>query len=630
MNKESLKNAIANIDAELVSEARNYTAHAGGEKSRGLSFLKPVAFAVVFLLLVTAGIAAAIILPQKLNNRQSGKNEPVLNEDSSPSFAPAVTSAPVSTETPQPTSGQDATAMPVPVITDELPAAETPAATGTAAQSTTQPATATAAQSTAHPATATAAPSATQPATATSGSPRTPSASPERTATPPVTPDITATPYITATPNVTPTAAPTGHPVAGSLYNLSAVLRSGAMARAGLTGSNNYSEQNIDAKLAEFEAYVRQRSQTESGNKYSSILASIDRAKKIGLINNNAVVSNEFVDANLIATDSFVLLSVDGHFYMPLDDMTVLVTCMAPIDYDHNGTSDLLLSAVASPFKEMLLVFDRTAKQFTRIYSADNNFPSLMLSMLDGNVYAFNYRTDIGGKIAFNSEGNCFVGGMPAAEFLKQVIADQEFDYYQIPDLKYSTPVPATPVPTPGSEATPVPSGATPVPDDDPLNMFNLTMRYSFLEVHQEGKPWNYYHTVREHYTFDGEKMCLDGPYPYTAVTDWMNEYLDYYKKQEVDAISVSRPFELEVIEGGKIESVDVFGPDGGLVAGGFDIDGFNALLKDGALPFSVDPDTGRPLLCFAVFTIKVTGHYIEATGQNEYAIKYQMVPLEP
>ncbi len=34
--------------------------------------------------------------------------------------------------------------------------------------------------------------------------------------------------------------------------------------------------------------------------------------------------------------------------------------------------------------------------------------------------------------------------------------------------------------------------------------------------------------------------------------------------------------------------------------------------------------------LCFAVFTIKVTGHYIEATGQNEYAIKYQMVPLEP
>ena len=32
-----------------------------------------------------------------------------------------------------------------------------------------------------------------------------------------------------------------------------------------------------------------------------------------------------------------------------------------PVDYDRNGTSDLLLSAVASPKQEMLLVFDRTA-----------------------------------------------------------------------------------------------------------------------------------------------------------------------------------------------------------------------------------------------------------------------------
>ena len=340
--------------------------------------------------------------------------------------------------------------------------------------------------------------------------------------------------------------------------------------------------------------------------------------------------SNEFVDANLIATDSFVLLSVDGRYYMPLDDMSLLVTGMVPVDYDRNGTSDLLLSAVASPKQEMLLVFDRTAKQFTRVYSADVDFPSLMLGMLDGNAYAFNYRTDTGGKVAFNSEGNCYVGGMPAADFLAQVIADPEFDHYSIPELEYSTPAPATPPRTSGPVVTPGPSGATPVPDDDPLNMFFLTMRYSFLEVHQEGKPWNYYHIVRERYTFNGEQMVLDGPFSFTLVADLMTEYLDYYKKKEVMAISVSQPFELDVIEGGEIEYVDVFDPNGGMLAGGLSLEGFYALLDGGYLPFDIDPETGRPLLYFAVFYVKVTGHFIEATGQYEHAVKYQMVPLEP
>ena len=58
------------------------------------------------------------------------------------------------------------------------------------------------------------------------------------------------------------------------------------------------------------------------------------------------------------------------------------------------------------------------------------------------------------------------------------------------------------------------------MPDDDPLNMFFLTMRYSFLEVRQEGKPWNYCHIVRERYTFNGEQMFLDGPFSFTLVED--------------------------------------------------------------------------------------------------------------
>ena len=624
MNDNDIAAYMKNMPADMVAESAKYAPGVGGArtpvKSAGkISPLKNKISVAAAVLLFIAGLAAAIILPLSLKSKRSDENESVLITTDAPTAVPDVTPEPEHTATPPATFVPDATGTPY--VTDAPATAvpgltDTPAATETAALTATPAATETATQTAAPPATETAA----------------------QTATPPVTPNVTATlrttptPNVTPTPNITPTPPPTGQPVAGSLYKFSAVLRSGAMARAGLTGGSNYSEQNIDAKLAEFEAYIRQRSQAGSGNKYSSILAAIDRARTLGLINNSAVTSNEFVDANLIATDSFVLLSVDGRYYMPLDDMSLLVTGMVPVDYDRNGTSDLLLSAVASPKQEMLLVFDRTAKQFTRVYSADVDFPSLMLGMLDGNAYAFNYRTDTGGKVAFNSEGNCYVGGMPAADFLAQVIADPEFDHYSIPELEYSTPAPATPPRTSGPVVTPGPSGATPVPDDDPLNMFFLTMRYSFLEVRQEGKPWNYCHIVRERYTFNGEQMVLDGPFSFTLVADWMTEYLDYYKKKEVEvmAISVSQPFELDVIEGGEIEYVDVFDPNGGMLAGGLSLEGFYALLDGGYLPFDIDPETGRPLLYFAVFYVKVTGHFIEATGQYEHAVKYQMVPLEP
>ncbi len=609
MNDNDIAAYMKNMPADMVAESAKYAPAAievsATVKSVGkISPLKNKMSVAAAVLLFIAGLAAAIILPLSLKNKRSDENEPVLITTDAPTAVPDVTLEPEHTATPPVTFVPDATGTP---YGTDAPATTVPNLTDTPASTETS--------------TYTAAPTATETAA--------------QTATPPVTPNVTATlrttptPNVTPTPNITPTPPPTGQPVAGSLYKFSAVLRSGAMARAG-SGGSNYSEQNIDAKLAEFEAYIRQRIQAGSGNKYSSILAAIDRARTLGLINNSAVTSNEFVDANLIVTDSFVLLSVDGRYYMPLDDMSLLVTGMVPLDYDRNGTSDLLLSAVASPKQELLLVFDRTAKQFTRVYSADVDFPSLMLGMLDGNAYAFNYRTDTGGKVAFNSEGNCYVGGMPAADFLAQVIADPEFDHYSIPELEYSTPAPATPPRTSGPVVTPGPSGATPVPDDDPLNMFFLTMRYSFLEVRQEGKPWNYCHIVRERYTFNGEQMFLDGPFSFTLVEDWMTEYLDCYKKKEVMAISVSQPFELDVIEGGEIEYVDVFDPNGGMLAGGLSLEGFYALLDGGYLPFDIDPETGRPLLYFAVFYVKVTGHFIEATGQYEHAVKYQMVPLEP
>jgi hypothetical protein len=79
MNKDKLKNAIENIDRDLVSEARNYGAQNGeekgkakGEKGAGLSFFKPLAVAAVFLIFVAAGIAAAILIPG-IKNRGQGK-----------------------------------------------------------------------------------------------------------------------------------------------------------------------------------------------------------------------------------------------------------------------------------------------------------------------------------------------------------------------------------------------------------------------------------------------------------------------------------------------------------------------------------------------------------------------------
>ena len=636
MNDNDIAAYMKNMPADMVAESAKYAPGAGGArtpvKSAGkISPLKNKMSVAAAVLLFIAGLAAAIILPLSLKNKRSDENEPVLITTDAPTAVPNVTPEPEHTATPPATLVPEATETPyltdapattVPNLTD------TPAATETAAQTAAPSVTETAAQTAAPTATETAAQTATPPVTpnvtATLRTTPTPNVTP--------TPNITATPNVTPTPNITPTALPTGQPVAGSLYKFSAVLRSGAMARAGLTGGSNYSEQNIDAKLAEFEAYIRQRIQAGSGNKYSAILAAIDRARTLGLINNSAVRSNEFVDANLIATDSFVLLSVDGRYYMPLDDMSLLVTGMVPVDYDRNGTSDLLLSAVASPKQELLLVFDRTAKQFTRVYSADVDFPSLMLGMLDGNAYAFNYRTDTGGKVAFNSEGNCYVGGMPAADFLAQVIADPEFDHYSIPELEYSTPAPATPPRTSGPVVTPGPSGATPVPDDDPLNMKHLSMRYSFLEVHQENKPWNYYHIVRTVYTFDGETMKPSGPCSFDLVTEWIAEYVELFKEQnESDlAISVSEPFDLEVIEGGEIVKVDFFDSDIDILAGDLDMNGFNALIDSNALVFNFDPDTGKTLPCFAVFLVKLTGHYIEVTGQYEYAEKYVMVPFVP
>ncbi len=86
MNKDKLKNAIENIDPELVSEARNYAAGNldGKEETKNtkgavLSVIKPVAIAAVFLIFVTAGIAAAIMISGSRSRSQtsgdSGRND---------------------------------------------------------------------------------------------------------------------------------------------------------------------------------------------------------------------------------------------------------------------------------------------------------------------------------------------------------------------------------------------------------------------------------------------------------------------------------------------------------------------------------------------------------------------------
>ena len=598
MNDNDIANYMQNMPADMVAESAKYAPGSGAAAGAAravvnnvgrTSWVKNKFSIAAAVLLFLVGLGAAIIVPMSLKNKRPDTNEPVLTATDEPTALPAETATPSEPAASAGLPGVTATPAETPN------AAETPAVTAT--------------------------PSVTQTPAVTATLPVTRTQTPTVTATPPVTqtPTETATPPVTRTPTITPT------PGTESLYNLSKVVNNGALTLAGLSGGAAYKEQNMDEKLAEFEAYIQQRISSGAGSKYSDIQASIIRLKALGFEKNSSVVSNGFVDANMIVTDSFVLLSADGHYYMPLDDASVRVTSMVSVDYDHNGVSDLVMSAVASPSREMLLVFDRTAKEFKQICSTGIHDWSLLLGMLDGNAYAMNFRINIGGKLGFDKNGAGYVGGMAAQAFLDRVIADPNFDHYSIPQLEY-----AAATPEPGTTATPGPSGPTPVPFDDPLNVSRLSGRYSFLEVHQENKPWNYYHIVREIYMFDGEMMKREGPCSFDLVTEWIEDYVKRFKKENEYAISLSEPFEFEVIEGGEIEKVDVFDADMGVVAGDFDMNGFNALIDANAMVFKTDPDTGKTLPCFAVFLVKLTGHYIEVTGQYEYAEKYVMVPFVP
>ena len=80
MNKETLKNAIDNIDADLVSEARDFKAQTGRGKGAGSPIFKIVAVAAVFLIFVTAGIAAAMLISGSgsQNKKTNGQNDETL------------------------------------------------------------------------------------------------------------------------------------------------------------------------------------------------------------------------------------------------------------------------------------------------------------------------------------------------------------------------------------------------------------------------------------------------------------------------------------------------------------------------------------------------------------------------